>query len=132
MNAKIISITIITWIIFMFLAIINAGIRNRVYKPIVGNLTAHQISTLLFTIIIFVVTYLVFHFNHLEINDSEALIMGSIWLIFTIGFEFVAGHYIFGNSWETLFADYNLLKGRIWSFVLITTFLAPFLTHKLV
>lgn len=132
MDTKIISITIITWLIFMFLAIINAGIRNRVYKPIVGDLIAHQISTLLLIFIIFVVTYLILHLNQLELNDSEALIMGSLWLIFTIGFEFVAGHYIFGNPWETLFADYNLLKGRIWSFVLITTFLAPFLTHKLV
>jgi len=46
MEMKIITVTLGTWFLFMILAIINAGIRNGVYKPIVGDLTAHQISTL--------------------------------------------------------------------------------------
>jgi hypothetical protein len=37
----------------------------------------------------------------------------------------VAGHYAFGHAWETLLADYNLLRGRVWLLVLATTFVAP-------
>ncbi len=132
MNSKFFALTIGTWFLFMFLAIVNAGIRNNVYKPLVGDLVAHQISTIIFIIVIFAVTYLVLRFSSMKLSDSEALLMGTIWLVLTIIFEFIAGHYIFGNSWEKLFADYNIIKGRIWVFVLITTFLSPYLANKLV
>jgi len=129
MEMKIIAVTLGTWFLFMILAIINAGIRNGVYKPIVGDLTAHQISTLIFVIVIFVVTYLILRFSDLNLSDSQALLMGTIWLILTIGFEFIAGHYAFGNSWEKLLADYNILNGRIWSLVLLIEFIAPLLSN---
>jgi len=33
-------------------------------------------------------------------------------------------------SWATLFADYNLLRGRIWILVLVATFIAPWLAGR--
>lgn len=57
--------------------------------------------------------------------------MGVIWLFSTIAFEFIAEHYVFGNSWEKLLADYNLFEGRIWSLVLLTILLAPYIANKL-
>ena len=129
MEMKIITVTLGTWFLFMILAIINAGIRNGVYKPIFGDLTAHQISTLIFVIVIFVVTYLILRFSDLNLSDSQALLMGITWVLLTIGFEFIAGHYAFGNSWEKLLADYNILNGRIWSLVLLTVFTAPLLSN---
>jgi len=131
MNSKFFAITIGAWFLFMVLAIINAGVREGVYKPVVGDLAAHQISTIIFVTVILVVTYLILKFANLELSDSEALLMGTIWLVSTIIFEFIAGHYAFGNSWEKLFADYNILEGRIWLLVLLTTLLSPYLTNKL-
>jgi hypothetical protein len=58
--------------------------------------------------------------------------MGTIWVIMTICFEFLAGHYVFGNSWDHLIADYNILKGRIWMFIPITTFVSPYLANKII
>ena len=131
MNTKFYIVVIGTWLLFMILAIINAGIRNGVYKPIVGDLAAHQISTITLIILILVATYLILKFSDLKLNDSEAFLMGAIWLVLTIIFEFIAGHYVFGNSWEKLFTDYNILKGRVWSLVLLITFFAPYLVNKL-
>ena len=130
MDRKFIFVLIGTWFVFMILAIINAIIRNAVYKPIIGDLRAHQLSTIIFIILVISITYLILRFSHLYLSDKEALIMGSIWLIFTICFEFLAGHYVFGNSWDKLFADYNIIKGRIWSLVLITTLFAPFISKR--
>ena len=131
MNSKFYIVTIGTWFLFMILAIINAGIRNGVYKPIVGDLRAHQLSTIIFIAMIIIVTYLILRFSNLKLTDKESFIIGTVWLLLTICFEFLAGHYAFGNSWEKLLADYNILEGRIWSLVLVTTFLAPYLTNKL-
>ena len=121
-----------TWFLFMILAIVNAGIRNGVYKPIVGDLLAHQISTVIFIVLILFVTYIIFRFITIKLTDNETLLMGFLWLVFTMAFEFLAGHYIFGNSWEKIFADYNILKGRIWSLVLVTLFFAPYISHRLI
>lgn len=132
MNSKFYIVMIGAWFVFMIIAIINAGIRNDVYKPVVGDLIAHQISTIIFITLILLTTYFILRFSDLKLNNSEAIIMGTIWLVLTIAFEFIAGHYIFGNSWEKLFADYNILKGRVWSLVLVTTFFAPYITNKLI
>jgi hypothetical protein len=40
-------------------------------------------------------------------SRAEAMWVGVQWLFQTLAFEFLAGHYLFGNSWEKLFADYN-------------------------
>jgi len=131
MNSKLILVIIGTWFLFMFLAIINAGVRNGVLKPRFGEIVAHQISTLLFIVLLLVVTYLVFRFSTIEVSDTGSFLIGVIWLISTIIFEFIAGHYVFGNSWEKLFADYNLLQGRIWSLVLVTILFAPYISNRL-
>lgn len=58
-------------------------------------------------------------------GNGDALRIGALWVAMTVAFEFLAGHYLFGNTWDRLLADYNVLQGRIWALVLITTFLAP-------
>jgi len=131
MDLKFVIVTIVAWFLFMVLAIINAGIRNGVYKPVVGDLAAHQISSVIFMAVILVLTYAILRFSNLGLSDSEAFFMGTIWLISTIMFEFIAGHYVFGNPWEKLLADYNLFEGRIWSLVLLTILLAPYIANKL-
>jgi hypothetical protein len=115
----------------MVIAIVNAGLRNGVYKPIVGDLAAHQISSIIFIMAILIVTYFALRFSNLALTDIQSLYIGIVWLIFTILFEFIAGHYVFGNLWENLIRDYNLLEGRIWSLVLLTIVLAPYITNKL-
>lgn len=124
-------VTFGTWIVFMIIAIINVAIRNKVYKPVVGDLIAHQVSTIIFVPLIFVVTNLILQVSGRQLTDLSALVMGSIWLISTILFEFVAGHYVFKNPWKKLLADYNIFKGRIWSLVLLATFLAPYIANQL-
>ena len=47
------------------------------------------------------------------------------WVAPTVGFEFLAGHYVFGNGWERLIADYNVFRGRIWILVLAANIFAP-------
>ena len=131
MYSKFVIITIGAWLLFMVLAIVNAGIRNEVYKPVVGDLAAHQISSVIFIAIILIVTYAILRFSNLGLSDFEAFFMGTVWLILTIVFEFIAGHYVFGNPWEKLLADYNLLEGRIWSLVLLTILIAPYIANRL-
>ena len=47
-------------------------------------------------------------------------------LVMTIIFEFGFGHYIMGHSWQKLFADYNILQGRVWSLFLLWIMVMPY------
>jgi hypothetical protein len=132
MDTKFFLVTVGTWFLFMVLAILNAGIRNGVFKPIIGDLRAHQLSTFIFMVLILIVTTLVLRFSHLQLTDTTAFLMGTIWMIATLCFEFLAGHFVFGNSWDLIFHDYNILQGRIWILVPLTTFVAPYIAYKII
>lgn len=51
--------------------------------------------------------------------------IGVLWLVATVTFEFLAGHVVFRNPWPKLLADYDVRQGRVWVVVLVATALAP-------
>jgi hypothetical protein len=110
------------------IAILNATTREKIYKNIFGELVAHQISTVTLIILIGIYTWLISFGWKLE-TAGQALIIGSIWLILTISFEFGFGHLVMKHSWTRLFHDYNILKGRIWVLVPIWTLIAPLIIN---
>ena len=118
------------WFLFAVLATINGAIRNATYQRYIKELYSHQISTMIFIAITITIMFLFFNKTGLAYTNADLWLIGSSWLIATIIFEFVFGHFIFGNSWTKLFADYNILKGRIWSLILLMTLIGPWLVGK--
>jgi hypothetical protein len=119
-----ISIYALFWLGMPVVAILNAIMREKFYKGTLGELAAHQISTITLIILIGIYTWLVSLGWKLE-SAGQAFIVGGIWLVLTIAFEFGFGRLVMKHPWECLFHDYNILKGRIWVLVLTWTFLAP-------
>ncbi len=116
------------WLPMPFIAILNAGIREKILVRFFQELTCHQLST--FTLIILVSIYTWLIYPYLKIAQSgDSWVTGITWLLLTLIFEFIAGHYIFKNSWERLFQDYNLLKGRVWSLFLLYILILPYLIY---
>ena len=112
------------WLLLLFVAVINGAIRETFMTPLLGAQTAHIVSTAILCAAIFVVAW--FSISWIGPNTGrEALSIGIQWVVLTIAFEFLAGHYVFGNTWESLLADYNLFHGRIWVLVLLADLLAP-------
>lgn len=56
--------------------------------------------------------------------------IGLFWLVLTVCFEFLFGHYVAGHPWERLLADYNLLAGRLWVLILATLLFTPALAGR--
>jgi hypothetical protein len=54
-----------------------------------------------------------------------AVACGAVWVLITVCFEFIAGHYLFGNPWPVLFNDYRFWAGRLWTLVLLATLTGP-------
>jgi hypothetical protein len=53
------------------------------------------------------------------------------WLVLTVIFEFLFGHFVMGHPWSSLFHDYNLLAGRVWVLVLIWIAAAPSIFYRI-
>ena len=112
------------------LAILNGAIREKLYGPLMRELSAHQLST--FTAIVLFGFYIWILTGIWQIESPmQAILIGGLWVIMTISFEFIAGRYVFGHSWEKLFHDYNLLRGRVWVLVLIWVSIAPYLIFRI-
>jgi hypothetical protein len=121
---------VIGWLPLMVIGILNGVLRQEGYSKYVGELTAHQISTL--TGIILMGLFIWWLTGVWQIpSPGQAVAIGFIWLGMTVAFEFLFGHYIAGHSWKRLFHDYNLLEGRVWALVLIWITLAPLVFYKI-
>ena len=127
MNAGIFLYAFVVWVIFGILAIINGEIRNKVYAPKIGEYPGHVISTIIAICFVAVGTYLLLRFMGIDYSSIDLLLIGGFWVILTVLFEFVFGHYVMGNPWQKLLADYNIIKGRVWSLFLLTELISPLL-----
>jgi hypothetical protein len=112
------------WIALLVLAVVNGALRESVLELRMGEQLAHVVSTIILSGAIFIAALFTILWIGAQ-NAYEAFLVGILWVLLTVAFEFFAGHYLFGSSWQSLIADYNLFRGRIWLLVLLTNLLAP-------
>jgi hypothetical protein len=95
-----------------------------VVAPRLGDTPARALSTVILCGLVLLVTWGSVGWIGSR-TRSDAIFVGVVWLACTLGFEFLAGHYLFRKPWVELLADYDLRRGRIWIAVLMVTFVAP-------
>jgi hypothetical protein len=118
---------ILIWLALLAVAIVNGGLREAVLVPWLGRGLAQAASTVLLSGCIAAAAWLAVPWIAPR-SVKEAWAIGFGWVMLTLAFEFLGGHFLFGESWSELLADYNLLAGRIWLTVLVVTLLAPVVT----
>ena len=118
------------WIGAALLAVANGLLRDRLYGPRMSERAAHQLSSLLLRLWLGAYLFLLHRFWPLPSPD-KALAVGLLWLVLTLLFEFLFGHYVAGQSWRRLCDDYRLFAGRLWLLVLLWIALAPYAVHRL-
>jgi hypothetical protein len=115
------------WCLLLVLAVLNGGVRDTWLSPPLGDAIGRAVSSILLSLVILFATWLTIGWIG-PTTAGQAMAVGALWVGLTLAFEFGVGHYGFGTSWDELFADYDLLRGRIWILVLLTTLVAPLLT----
>jgi hypothetical protein len=118
------------WAGLVVLAILNGALREKVYGRFLGELSAHQLSTFIGLGVFAVYIWLLTGVCRIA-SSGQAMVIGAMWLVMTILFEFGFGHYVMGHPWSRLWRDYNLLKGRLWLLVLIWTAIAPYVFYRI-
>lgn len=112
------------WVFLLITAVANGAAREYLLAPRLGAQSGHVVSALVLCAAIVVVALLSIRWIGPR-SRRGAMLVGATWLALTLAFEFLAGHYLFGNSWGKLLADYNLLRGRVWILVLLASLFAP-------
>jgi hypothetical protein len=115
---------LVVWLLILILAILNGAARDGLMTPVLGDTLARAISTLILCGLIAGVSWGTIGWVG-PASRRDAWLIGILWLSMTLGFEFLAGHYLFGKPWSELLADYDVRRGRIWILVLIVVLVAP-------
>jgi hypothetical protein len=120
---------LLVWFGLLAVAFANGAVRELAFIPLLGDGPAHAASVAMLSLAIVIVTWSTIAWIRPR-SPADAWRIGLLWLALTLVFELLAGHYLFLTPWSRLLADYNLLRGRIWIVVLITTVAAPVIAAR--
>ena len=121
--------SILIWICFIPIAILNGGLREYLAMKWNAAFWLLPLSSITLSLFIFLLAWLLLpRLGRLEARTYFKI--GMLWVVLTCLFEFSFG-LLTGNSWEQLWAAYNPLTGNWWILVLLTTGWTPLFVNKL-
>lgn len=118
------------WLIIALLAVVNGIFRETVLVSVVGQNIALPVSGMLLSVIVFIVTYLSFPLFGKH-NNTAYFLIGLQWVFMTLIFEVFFGHYMMEKSWSEILQVFNIMKGNLFSIVLIVSLFSPLLVAKI-
>jgi hypothetical protein len=116
---------LMTWLVIAAVMFLNGALRVLVLQPRLGEALARQVATGLGVAVVFGFA-LLFVRGVEKPASGELLLVGALWLVLTLAFEFGLG-YISGASRQEMLADYDVLKGRLWPLIPLSALVAPWL-----
>ena len=119
---------ILAWFAMLAIAIANGALRQFTFAEAMPELRAHQLSTLIGSALMGLFIRFVVH-RWPPPSRRYALMIGSVWLLLTVAFEFFMGLVLAGRPLAAVLQDYNLLAGRVWVLFLLWILLAPWLFY---
>jgi hypothetical protein len=118
------------WLGILLLANLNGAVREMWLIPAMGKIPGRALSTVVLSVLVFLITWLTVGWIR-PVSTGDAMLIGLVWLLLTLGFEFLVGHYVFHKPWAELTEDYNVARGRIWPLVLVAVLFAPLWTARI-
>lgn len=118
------------WFFFVIAAIFNGFLREKILLSVIGIEMALPISGVLLAILVFLVTLL----SVSIIRSSQQyvyILIGILWVVLTLSFEFIFGHYAMGKPWQEIFQVFNIQKGDLFVLVLLVTAISPWAAGKI-
>ena len=121
---------ILIWFAMLVLAVGNGALRQMTFGKVIPELRAHQLSTLIGSVVMGVFIWLVIA-AWLPASGRQAIAIGGVWLGLTVAFEFFMGLVLLRRPLAQTLGDYNLRRGRVWVLFLAWLMIAPWLFYSL-
>lgn len=118
------------WFVLIAVEFVHGILRAFFLRPYVGDFRSRQIGVFTGSVLILVVAFLFIRW--IDAPNTKSLIgVGLLWLILTVAFELVFGHFVFGRSWEGLFSDYDVRHGGFLAFGMAVLTFSPMIATRL-
>ena len=122
--------SLLVWVCFIPVAILNGGLREHVLARALGEKWALPLSGIILSACIFLITWLLLPRAVKALSAKDSLRIGICWVFLTIFLEFTLG--LAGGSTITeLLSAYNPLTGNLWLLVLAATLLSPVMAGRI-
>ena len=110
--------SILIWLLISILAILNAGLREKILNPSIGPTYALLASGIILIVLIFIVSFLLI--PKLGKGTSKTYwLIGALWVILTIAFE-TGVNFIVGNNSSEIVKAYDITTGNLWLLVVMS------------
>ena len=121
--------SILIWLLFVPLAILNGGLRENIIEHMIGSIYANLISCIILCILIFIVSF--FLIPRLGKGSRKIYIrIGVLWIFLTILFETLLG-LLMGLTINDVINSYNITTGNFWLIVVIFIGITPLYIAKI-
>ncbi len=81
---------VLAWIPMLVIAVANGALRQATFGKVMPELRAHQLSTLIGSVLIGLFIWLVVR-TWPASSSRQAVLIGLVWLLLTVAFEFFMG-----------------------------------------
>ena len=118
------------WCIIVVFAIANGIFRESFLELYLEESIALPISGITLSIIIFTITFL--SFKLIEKNRPLIyLYIGIQWVVMTLLFEFLFGHFVMKKSWQELLQVFDVFEGNLFLLALLTSLFSPIIVSRI-
>jgi hypothetical protein len=121
---------ITVWLLVMVVEFVHGTLRWILLRPHVGDFRSGQIGVFTGSVLFLLVVYFCEPWMKLR-SAADCLRVGALWLGMTPAFEWSFGHYVMGRSWESIAAEYNLLRGGLMPIGLVIFAMSPWIAWRL-
>jgi hypothetical protein len=112
------------WLVILIAAMVNGLVREKVLTPVFGEQISLPLSGITLSLLILLVAWLLVPSAGKHSGRTFVLI-GLLWVVLTLAFEYLFGHYFLGRSWAEVNEVFDLTDGNLLLLALCTAALAP-------
>lgn len=118
------------WLVMVVAAVLNGFARDNLLSPLIGDNMALPVSGISLSLLILIIAWIAAPLLGAA-RVSSYILVGILWVLLTLMFEYTFGHYVAGESWAQINQMFNLRDGNFFILVLLTALLAPLISAKL-
>lgn len=119
------------WLLLLVIAVGAGALREGLLVPRIGDAAAHVVGTVLVVALFVVAIGLSVEWIVPSLATGSLVRVGVGWTVLTVAFELALGRLVMGLPWNELLREYDVLAGRVWILVPLTTLLVPWILGRL-
>ena len=114
------------WLLLMAAETLHGLWRVKVLAVWIGDEFASDVAVFTGSLIILLITFACI--DWIPARDTRTLLLvGSTWMVLTIGYEMALGRIAFDRSWSEIASDFDLFQGKLLPLGLVFLLFAPLL-----